>query len=184
MNDQFFRLILSRRPVEPEEQMIPAPDVGAVRLATIAACHVPTDMEKLPFRWVEVVSRDRLAGVFESALPAEATEEERQAARARAKQSPACMALIGPRNTPEDGRTYDEALMMAGASLMNFLGALHAQGFVAKTIPGEDFPAPDGLYNPSYEKLLSLIFIGTPTKPLDYYNIGMGNDERQPLTRW
>lgn len=184
MNDQFFRLILSRRPVDPENQMIPAPDVGAIRLATIAACHVPTEAEKLPFRWIEVVSRDRLAAVFESSLPENSTEEERQGARAQAIRSPACMALVGPRTSPEDGRLHDEALMLAGASLMNFLSALHAQGFVAKTIPGRDFPAPDGLYDPSFEKLLTLVFIGTPTQPLDYYDIGMGNDERQPLTRW
>ena len=74
--------------------------------------------------------------------------------------------------------------MTAGASLMNFLAGLHAQGFAAKAVSAKDFPAPDGLYDPTCERLLCFVLVGTPDTPVNYQYIGMGNDERQPLSRW
>ncbi len=185
MNDQFFRLNFSRHSVGPKHQTIPAPDVGALRLAVSAACHVPSHTEKLPFRWVEIVSRSRLADLFESALPADADEAAHAKARSKAAKSPLCMALIATdTDTHADERARDEALLTAGASLMNFLTALHAQGFVAKTVSAKDFSAPDGLYDPQTEKLLCFVLAGSPDTPINYADIGQGNDEYQPLTRW
>lgn len=45
-------------------------------------------------------------------------------------------------------------------------------------------PAPDGLYDPTCERLLCFVLVGTPDTPVNYQDIGMGNDERQPLSRW
>lgn len=185
MNESFFRMILSRHSLGAKHLTIPAPDVGALRLAVTAALRVPCHDEVLPFRWVEVASRDRLADLFESVLPADADEETRAKARGKAHKAPLCMALIGIDMTDQGrDRASDEKLLSAGASLMNFLGAMHAQGFAAKTVSGKDFPAPDGLYDPSYERLLAFVLVGTPDTPINYRDIGQGNDERQPLSRW
>ena len=137
------------------------------------------------FRWVEISSRDRLADLFESVLPADADEEMRAKARGKALKAPMCMALVGTGLSPDSqDREADERLMTAGASLMNFLAGLHAQGFAAKAVSAKDFPAPDGLYDPTCERLLCFVLVGTPDTPVNYQDIGMGNDERQPLSRW
>lgn len=185
MNESFFKMILSRRSLGAKHLVIPAPDVGALRLAVTAACRVPCHQETLPLRWVEITSRERLADLFESVLPSDADEQMRKKARGKALKAPMCMALVGiglSSNAHE--RDTDERLMTAGASLMNFLAALHAQGFAAKTVSAKDFPAPDGLYDPTSERLLCFVLVGTPDTPPNYQDIGMGNDERQPLARW
>lgn len=183
MNESFFRMILSRHSLGAKHLTIPAPDVGALRLAVTAALRVPCHGETLPLRWVEVASRDRLADLFESVLPPDADADAREKARSKAYKAPMCMALVGI-GLGSEGRDRDEKLMTAGASLMNFLGALHAQGFAAKTVSAKNFPAPDGLYDPSFETLLAFVLVGTPDTPVNYRDIGMGNDERQPLSRW
>lgn len=185
VNDSFFKMILSRHSLGAKHLAIPAPDVGALRLAVTAACRVPCHQEALPLRWVEISSRERLADLFESVLPPEADKQMRDKARSKALKAPMCMALVGTGLTPDArDRDADERLMTAGASLMNFLAALHAQGFAAKTVSAKDFPAPDGLYDPTSERLLCFVLVGTPDAPLNYQDIGMGNDERQPLSRW
>ena len=132
VNESFFKMILSRHSLGAKHLVIPAPDVGALRLAVTAACRVPCHQETLPFRWVEISSRDRLADLFESVLPADADEEMRAKARGKALKAPMCMALVGTGLSPDSqDREADERLMTAGASLMNFLAGLHAQGFAA-----------------------------------------------------
>ena len=109
----------------------------------------------------------------------------RAKARGKAVKAPMCMALVGTGLSPDSqDRDADERLMTAGASLMNFLAGLHAQGFAAKAVSAKDFPAPDGLYDPTCERLLCFVLVGTPDTPVNYQDIGMGNDERQPLSRW
>lgn len=185
VNESFFKMILSRHSLGAKHLVIPAPDVGALRLAVTAACRVPCHQETLPFRWIEISSRDRLADLFESVLPADADEEMRTKARGKALKAPMCMALVGTGLSPASrDRDADERLMTAGASLMNFLAGLHAQGFAAKAVSAKDFPAPDGLYDPTCERLLCFVLVGTPDRPVNYQDIGMGNDERQPLSRW
>lgn len=143
VNESFFKMILSRHSLGAKHLVIPAPDVGALRLAVTAACRVPCHQETLPFRWVEISSRDRLADLFESVLPADADEEMRAKARGKALKAPMCMALVGTGLSPDSqDRDADERLMTAGASLMNFLAGLHAQGFAAKAVSAKDFPAP------------------------------------------
>ena len=128
VNESFFKMILSRHSLGAKHLVIPAPDVGALRLAVTAACRVPCHQETLPFRWVEISSRDRLADLFESVLPADADEEMRAKARGKALKAPMCMALVGTGLSPDSqDRDADERLMTAGASLMNFLAGLHAR---------------------------------------------------------
>ncbi|MFR6358525.1 MAG: hypothetical protein ACLUNV_02100 [Sutterella wadsworthensis] len=100
MNESFFKMILSRHSLGAKHLVIPAPDVGALRLAVTAACRVPCHQETLPFRWVEISSRDRLADLFESVLPADADEEMRAKARGKALKAPMCMALVGTGLSP------------------------------------------------------------------------------------
>lgn len=185
MDESFFRLVFSRHSLGPKHQTIPAPDVGALRLAVSAACHVPCHGEDLPFRWAEVASRERLASLFESALPADADESARAKARSKALKGPMLLALIETDISPERSeRDETERKLTAGASLMNLLLGLHAQGFAAKTVSAKDFEAPDGLYDPAGEAILCFVLVGTPDKPVDYNDIGQGNDEHLPLVRW
>lgn len=50
VNESFFKMILSRHSLGAKHLVIPAPDVGALRLAVTAACRVPCHQETLPFR--------------------------------------------------------------------------------------------------------------------------------------
>lgn len=181
----FYKLVLSRHSIGPKHQTIPAPDVGSLRLAVSLACHVPNHEEKLPFRFVEITSREKLADLFESNLEENCTDEQRERARSKALKGPMCIALIETNRGESDLENIGvERLMSAGAGLMNFLTALHALGFAAKTVSGRNFVAPDNLYDPSHERLLAFVLVGTPDAPINYNNIGQGNDEHLPLTRW
>lgn len=185
MDESFFRLVFSRHSLGPKHQRIPAPDVGALRLAVSAACHVPCHGETLPLRWVEIASRERLASLFESALPADADEAARSKARSKALKGPMLLALIETDTEREmSERERDERKLTCGASLMNLLLGLHAQGYAAKTVSAKDFEAPDGLYDPANENLLCFVLVGTPDTPVDYNDIGQGNDEHLPVSRW
>ena len=42
----------------------------------------------------------------------------------------------------------------------------------------------DILVSSNLERLLCFVLVGTPDTPVNYQDIGMGNDERQPLSRW
>lgn len=105
VNESFFKMILSRHSLGAKHLVIPAPDVGALRLAVTAACRVPCHQETLPFRWVEISSRDRLADLFESVLPADADEEMRAKARRQGPGRRRCAWRSWARASPPTPRT-------------------------------------------------------------------------------
>ena len=76
--DEFAQTISERRSVGPKQQTHNAPsDDVFVRAARSAPSHNPF----FPCRFVKVVSREKLADVFESALPPEADQVLRDRAR-------------------------------------------------------------------------------------------------------
>lgn len=184
-NINFVQLALSRHSVGARHQTLPAPDVADLRLAVSTALRAPNHEKKLPLRFVEIVSQEKLADLFESTLPADADDSVRAKTREKATKSPMCVALVQTDIHDDISPMFkEERLITAGAALMNFLNALHAMGYVAKTVSPRDFAAPNGLYDPDNERLLAFVLIGTCDQPLDYNNIDQGTDEHLPLSRW
>lgn len=96
--DEFAQTISERRSVGPKQQTHNAPsDDVFVRAARSAPSHNPF----FPCRFVKVVSREKLADVFESALPPEADQVLRDRARSKALKGAACIVIIGPKPTPD-----------------------------------------------------------------------------------
>lgn len=181
----FVQLALSRHSVGARHQILPAPDVASLRLAVSTAMRAPNHEKKLPLRFVEIVSREKLADLFESTLPADAEESVRIKTREKGTKGPMCVALIQTDLHDDISPLFrEERLITAGCALMNFLNALHAQGFVAKTVSPRPFTAPNGLYDPENERVIAFIIIGSPETSLTYEDIDQGHDEHLPLSQW
>ena len=70
--DEFAQTIAERRSVGPKQQTHNAPSDDVFVRAARAARSAPSHNPFFPCRFVKVVSREKLADVFESALPPEA----------------------------------------------------------------------------------------------------------------
>lgn len=162
--DEFAQTISERRSVGPKQQTHNAPsDDVFVRAARSAPSHNPF----FPCRFVKVVSREKLADVFESALPPEADQVLRDRARSKALKGAACIVIIGPKPTPDTPVIMDmENLMTAGGALTNFLNVLWAEGVAAKTLTSREIKDPQGLFDPKTERLLGFILCGLPQEPM------------------
>ena len=168
----FVQLALSRHSVGARHQILPAPDVASLRLAVSTAMRAPNHEKKLP-------------DLFESTLPADAEESVRIKTREKGTKGPMCVALIQTDLHDDISPLFrEERLITAGCALMNFLNALHAQGFVAKTVSPRPFTAPNGLYDPENDRVIAFIIIGSPETPLSYEDIDQGHDEHLPLSQW
>ena len=151
-NSEFIRLLASRRSQGPKMQRAPAPDGEA-----------PRHGERAPARFVRIVSRERLADAFEAALPADADAEARAHARSKALKGECLIAVVGLK-PGEDAREAMELRLAQGGALANFLNALFAAGFAAKTVSARSLEA-EGLLDPAREELLCFILCGTPVAP-------------------
>lgn len=184
-NANFIQILLSRHSVGARHQTIPAPDCADLRLAVSTALRAPNHEKKLPLRFVDIQSRKKLADLFESTLPADADEAVRIRTREKATKSPMCVAMILTDIHDDISEMFrEERLITAGAALMNFLNALHALGYVAKTVSPRPFETPDGLYDPENERLITFILIGSPDEPIDYTRTPSGEDTVLPLSQW
>ena len=149
--DEFAQTIAERRSVGPKQQTHNAPSDDVFVRAARAARSAPSHNPFFPCRFVKVVSREKLADVFESALPPEA----------------ACIVIIGPKPTPDTPVIMDmENLMTAGGALTNFLNVLWAEGVAAKTLTSREIKDPQGLFDPKTERLLGFILCGLPQEPM------------------
>ncbi len=185
-NANFIQIALTRHSVGARHQTIPAPDVADLRLAVSTALRAPNHEKKLPLRFVEIQSRERLADLFESTLPADADEGVRAKTREKATKGPMCVAMVLTDIHDDISPMFqEERLITAGGALMNFLNALHAMGYVAKTVSPRPFAAPDGLYDPENERLIAFVLIGSPEAPLSYeVPAQLEQDTPLPLSRW
>ena len=143
--DEFAQTIAERRSVGPKQQTHNAPSDDVFVRAARAARSAPSHNPFFPCRFVKVVSREKLADVFESALPPEADQELRDRARSKALKGAACIVIIGPKPTPDTPVIMDmENLMTAGGALTNFLNVLWAEGVAAKTLTSREIKDPQG----------------------------------------
>ena len=141
--DEFAQTIAERRSVGPKQQTHNAPSDDVFVRAARAARSAPSHNPFFPCRFVKVVSREKLADVFESALPPEADQELRDRARSKALKGAACIVIIGPKPTPDTPVIMDmENLMTAGGALTNFLNVLWAEGVAAKTLTSGEIKDP------------------------------------------
>lgn len=161
--DEFAQTIAERRSVGPKQQTHNAPSDDVFVRAARAARSAPSHNPFFPCRFVKVVSREKLADVFESALPPEADQVLRDRARSKALKGAACIVIIGPKPTPDTPVIMDmENLMTAGGALTNFLNVLWAEGVAAKTLTSREIKDPQGLFDPKTERLLGFILCGLP----------------------
>ena len=159
--DEFAQTIAERRSVGPKQQTHNAPSDDVFVRAARAARSAPSHNPFFPCRFVKVVSREKLADVFESALPPEADQVLRDRARSKALKGAACIVIIGPKPTPDTPVIMDmENLMTAGGALTNFLNVLWAEGVAAKTLTSREIKDPQGLFDPKTERLLGFILCG------------------------
>ena len=181
----FVQIALSRHSTGGRHQRIPAPDVAELRLAVSTALRAPNHEKKLPFRFVEIKSRDKLADLFESTLPADADEAVREKTRSKAHMGPMCVAMVLTDINDDISPMFkEERLLTTGAGMMNFQNALHSMCYVSKVVSPRSFEAPDGLYDPLNERLICFILIGSPEEPIDYSKTPIGEDTPLPLTQW
>lgn len=181
----FVQLALSRHSVGARHQILPAPDVASLRLAVSTAMRAPNHeknflcaLSKLSLVKSLQISLNPRCQLMQKNLSALKTRE-------KGTKGPMCVALIQTDLHDDISPLFrEERLITAGCALMNFLNALHAQGFVAKTVSPRPFTAPNGLYDPENERVIAFIIIGSPETPLTYEDIDQGHDEHLPLSQW
>ena len=160
-NPEFARLIAERRSVRPKAQLPAAPSDEVLEAAVRAARSAPSHNPAYPVRFVKVVSREKLADVFEKALPADADQTMRERARSKALKGACCIVVIGPKPQADWPRFMDmENLLTAGGALTNFLNVLWAEGIGAMTLTTREITDPEGLFDPKTERLLAFVLCG------------------------
>lgn len=161
---------LSRRhSIGPRHLGLPAPGAADLAQAAALASRAPDHLQLRPFRFVRIADPQRvvLAELFErAALRRGQDATAALAARQRAHNGPALVALLvhlqpGLTDAPEH-----EQWLAAGAALMNFINALHLQGFGAKVLSGTSIRDAElqGAFCDPGEELVAWITAGTPTR--------------------
>lgn len=180
-SDLIFHAITSRHSVSPKRLVEPGPSLVQIEQMIEAATCAPDHGLLRPWRFVSfgAEARPRLADVFEAALlerKADANEEERSRARAKAGRAPGLLGIIvrldgdeAKQGNPFKERVIcDDQYASAGAALQNILLMAHSMGFAARATSGravrtEAFRTALGLAE--NEQFLCFVAIGTPKGP-------------------
>ncbi|MFY9461502.1 MAG: nitroreductase [Aquabacterium commune] len=164
-----LEFLAQRYSVGPKYLTEPAPDLTALRKAVAVALRAPDHRSLRPFRFcvVPTSARPRLAELFAgNAARRGHGADEVERARERAWNGPALIALIGRVGPNSQDVPESEQWVCLGAGLMNFLNALHLQGFGAKVLSGES--VRDEFVRAAFctagETLVAWIVAGTPSK--------------------
>lgn len=158
-----------RYSVGPKHLRAPAPSVAELQQAANLALRAPDHEGLGPFRFVRVQADQRhvLASLFaQDAARRGHGAEEVERARQRAHNGPALLALVGRIRADVAHVPAHEQWLCIGAGLMNFLNALHLQGYAAKTLSGAsiDDPQIQRAFCNEGEVLVAWIVAGTPTR--------------------
>ena len=170
-------VLLSRRSIPAQCLTGPGPDAGQLAIAFAAALRAPDHgrMQPWRFRVIRGAARTRFAELLvaaararDPATPAAALDK----LRSRPQQVPLVIA-VSARLHDNPKVPQVEQLLSCGASAMNLLNALHAQGFGAIWLTGPSVYDPAvarALGCESGEQLLGFIYAGTigavaPTAP-------------------
>lgn len=166
--DAALTLIHTRQHASPKRLGEPGPDAAQVETILGAAGAAPDHGRITPWRLIIVAPERRylLGEAFAEALAerdAEATELQKQEARAKAFRGP-FLALMVARLDPELGATHPhERIVSAGCALQNMLLAAHAMSFGAGLSSGR------ALYS---QQLRTLFELGAHEQPLCFLSVG------------
>lgn len=161
--------LLRRHSVGPKHLSAPAPLLPVLQQAAALAERAPDHGGLRPFRFVRVPDgrRAALAALFEADARRRGLDAEAVArAGARAHNGPALLALLVRLRAELDDVPEHEQWLCAGAALMNFLDALHLQGYAAKVLSGasvRDAAIRQAFCDPD-ERLAAWIVAGTAAR--------------------
>lgn len=166
--DAALALIHSRQHTSPKRLSDPGPDREQIEKILSAAGAAPDHELLTPWRLI-VISPERrhlLGDAFAEALAerdAEATEEQKQEARAKASRGP-FLVLVVARLDSELGPTHpQERIISAGCAIQNMLLVAHAMGFGAALSSGRAL----------YSKPIRLLFgLSAHEQPLCFMTLG------------
>lgn len=172
--------------VGPKYLHQPAPSQLHLQQAALVALRAPDHGGLRPFRFVcvEAEQREILGSLFAQHAAARGHgAEEVERARQRAYNGPALIALVGRIQDGVDQVPTHEQWLCIGAGLMNFLNALHLQGYAAKTLSGTSVAAPaiQRAFCDPGETLLAWILAGTPLRSA---HAKRADDATAILTSW
>lgn len=147
----------------------PGPDARELRLAVSAALRAPDHGRLIP--WRAVVVEEGLRGALGDLFAQFARDlgklpEEVEIERDRARNGPVLVAWVVRIDNTQPEVPAHEQWMCAGGALTNFLNAMHAMGFAAKTLSGRKCGHPavrDAFCDPG-EVLAGFVCIGSATR--------------------
>ena len=166
--DAALTLIHSRQHVSPKRLGDPGPDCNQIGKILAAAGAAPDHGQLTPWRLVIVAPERRylLGEAFADALierDPEATEVQKQEARAKAGRGPFLLLVIA-RLAPALGDAHpQERLISAGCAVQNMLLSAHAMGFGAGLSSGR------ALYSRPMRRLFQL---AEDEQPLCFLTVG------------
>ncbi|HEY5293571.1 MAG TPA: nitroreductase [Burkholderiales bacterium] len=166
--DAALTLIHTRQHTSPKRLGDPGPDRGQIEKILGAAGAAPDHRQLTPWRLFIIAPERRhlLGAAFAEALAerdAEATEVQKQEARAKACRGP-FLVLVVARLDPELGTTHpQERIISAGCAIQNMLLAAHAMGFGAGLSSGR------ALYS---QRMKALFGLGAHEQPPCFMSVG------------
>ena len=163
--------LLTRHSIGPRWMVEPGPTTAELRIAIHAALRAPDHGGLIPWRAVIVAADQRaaLADRFE-AFARDIGKDETEVAieRERAFNGPALVAWVARIDAAVAEVPPHEQWICVGGALAQFLTALHALGYGAKTLSGRkcSHPAVAGAFCAPGEQLVAFVAAGTPSRPV------------------
>lgn len=167
--DDLLAALACRYSVGPKQMTEPAPTPEHLLLAAQLALRAPDHLGLHPFRFVSVATAQRpaLGELFARAAQRRGLDEtEVAAARRRAHNGPALLAVIGRLREDVDEVPPHEQWMCLGGAVMNLLNALHLLGYGAKVVSGSSVGDTEvqAAFCAAGEVLVAWVIAGTPIR--------------------
>ncbi len=168
---QTLNALLTRHSLGPRWMIGPGPTSAQLRLAVRAALRAPDHGSLRPWR-VVVVAPEQRAALAErfAAFARDVGKDETEVAieRERAFNGPTLVAWIARIDAALVEVPLHEQWMAVGGALAQFLTALHALGYGAKTLSGRKCAHSEvaGAFCAPGEQLVAFVCAGTPSRPL------------------